>query len=83
MEIAFQNAMSIAPAAPGSYVVISTEADRSYPVIAWALVSTGGNEYGKTETTVQPVFLREGETFTTSEWYQDMGPEHGVKAYTS
>ncbi|MFI7681436.1 hypothetical protein ACIBWG_02055 [Streptomyces griseoaurantiacus] len=78
MKITAGNTISLTAAAPGSFVEIEGIPHTGFVVVAWAVVCTYADENGM-ETAVQPVFVVDGETYTTAEWYRDRGVEAGVK----
>jgi hypothetical protein len=69
--------ISLTTANPGVYVKVEG-LDPSFPVVAWAVVCTYADGDGM-DTSVQPVFVVDGETYTTAEWYRDRGVEAGLK----
>ncbi|KPC79538.1 hypothetical protein [Streptomyces sp. NRRL S-4] len=68
---------SVAPAAPGSHVRISDLPDEGFPIVAWAVVCTHVAS-DEVENSLQPVFVVDGDLYTTFEWYRAEGPERGV-----
>lgn len=78
MKIAVNNTLSITPNSTGSFVQIEGVTDQTFVVVAWAVVCTHIDENGM-ETAVQPVFVVDGDTYTTAEWYQLHGTDQGIK----
>lgn len=77
MKITAGSTVSLTTANPGAYVK-ADGIDTSFPVVAWAVVCTYVDGDGM-DTTVQPVFVVDGETYTLAEWYRDRGVDAGAK----
>lgn len=72
--------VALAAAAPGWFVTISSDPDRSYRVVAWATVVQAYTEAGDhAVTTVEPVFVHDGTLYTGSEWRDHMNATDVIK----
>lgn len=70
--------LNLTPADPRALVEISDIEFQAFPVIAWAVVCTHVDG-DSMETSVQPVFVVNGDIYTTYDWYRTEGPERGIK----
>ncbi|MER5312906.1 hypothetical protein ABT034_34620 [Streptomyces sp. NPDC002773] len=85
MNISLHCPVSLAPAQPG-WVVRDTDPEGvgiDYPIVAWAVVTLGIEEDGSKGTGIQPVFIADGETWTTVEWHAANGYDHNLSVAES
>jgi hypothetical protein len=81
LNIAIHCPVSLTPA-PAGWWVQHTAPDGSKSqsrIIAWAIVTTGVDDDGDMNTSIEPVFLEHGTPWTRSEWWDAMGTEHNVE----